>query len=109
MGIQQAGLIELEPADVAALMHSGQAVLVDVREEEEHAAERIPGTVLLPMSELDVSAWPTFPGRTTVILCRGGIRSAAVGRKLLQAGHPVAIHLKGGLTAWKEAGLAVVP
>jgi len=108
MGVAQQGLIELEPADVDALLRAGEAVLVDVREEEEHAAERIPGTVLIPMSDFDAHAWPSYPGKKTVIMCLGGVRSAAIGRKLLQIGHPVAIHLKGGLNAWKDAGLDVV-
>lgn len=106
MGLVQQALIELDPAVVEALVRGGEAVLVDVREEEEFAEERVPGSVLRPMSDFEAAAWPAYPGKKTVIMCLGGVRSAAVARKLIEAGHPVAIHLKGGLNAWKDAGLA---
>lgn len=99
------GLIELDPATVQAMLSSGEAVLVDVREEEEYAEERIEGSVLSPMSDFEVETWPRFPGKTIVISCLGGVRSAAVARKLMAAGQPWAAHLKGGLNAWKDAGL----
>ena len=107
MSMMRQGLIELEPGDVARMVGTGEAVLIDVREEEEWAEERIDGAILLPMSDLDPMAWPRYPGRKTIIMCLGGVRSAAVGRRLLALGHASAIHLKGGLQAWKEAGLAI--
>lgn len=105
MGFVQQELVELEPVVVEALVRNGEAVLVDVREEDEFAEERIDGAVLLPMSEFAATALPAEPGKTTILMCLGGVRSAAVGRKLLRDGHGLAIHLKGGLNAWKDAGL----
>lgn len=98
-------LIELEPADVEALVASRQAVLVDVREEEEFAEERIAGSLLQPMSDFEPDTWAPVPGYPqTILMCLGGIRSAAIGRRLLQAGQGRVVHLKGGLNAWKSAG-----
>ncbi|MBI5163692.1 MAG: rhodanese-like domain-containing protein [Magnetospirillum sp.] len=105
MSFVHLGLVELDPQTVAALVASGEAVLVDVREDEEFAVERIPGSILRPMSDFELETWPSFPGRKVIISCLGGVRSAAIGRKLIGAGHPWAIHLKGGLNAWKDAGL----
>ena len=105
MGTVESGLIELEPETVNAMLQAGEAVLVDVREDEEYAAERIAGSILVPMSDFEVDTWPSFPGKTTIISCLGGVRSAAVARKLMASGQPWAIHLKGGLNAWKDAGL----
>lgn len=105
MSIVNSGLIELDPQTVQALLESGEAVLVDVREDEEFAAERIAGAHLVPMSDFEVETWPSFPGKKVIISCLGGVRSAAIGNKLLASGHPWAIHLKGGLNAWKDAGL----
>lgn len=99
-------LIELEPADVDVLVSLGEAVLVDVREEEEFAEERIAGSRLQPMSDFEPDTWAPEPGYPqTILMCLGGVRSAAVGRRLLQAGHGRIVHLKGGLNAWKAAGL----
>lgn len=104
MSIVNAGLIELEPAAVRAMLDAGEAVLVDVREDDEFAAEWIAGAVLSPMSDFALETWPSFPGKKVIISCLGGVRSAAIGNKLLRSGHSWAIHLKGGLNAWKDAG-----
>jgi len=107
MGETQQGLIELEATEVAALLEAGAITLVDVREPEEWEAERIPGAVLHPMSDFEPEAWPFAASDKVVIMCLGGVRSAAVAKRLLKAGLDRAVHLKGGLTAWKNSGLPV--
>lgn len=107
MGIVQQDLVELEPVTVEALLRAGEAVLIDVREEEEFAEERIDGALLLPMSEFEAERLPDAAGRKLILMCLGGIRSARVGESLLRRGRP-AIHLKGGLNAWKDAGLPTI-
>jgi len=108
MSLSEIGLIELEPTQVKALLDAGEAVLVDVREDDEFAEEHIEGSVLSPMSDFELETWPSFPGRKVIISCLGGVRSAAVARKLISAGQGWAIHLKGGLNAWRDAGLPTV-
>lgn len=108
MSASNVGLIELDPEAVQALLVSGEAILVDVREDDEYAAEHIAGSVLHPMSGFEVETWPAFPGRKVIISCLGGVRSANVARKLIAAGQGWAIHLKGGLNAWRDAGLPTV-
>lgn len=105
MSFMETGLIELDAPTVDALVKSGEAVLVDVREEEEFAEERIAGSTLYPMSDFELATWPSFPGKKVIIMCLGGIRSAAIANKLIGSGQPWAIHLKGGINAWKDAGL----
>lgn len=104
MSIVNSGLIELDPPAVRAMVEAGEAVLVDVREEEEFAEERIAGSHLVPMSDFEVATWPSFAGKKIIISCLGGVRSAAIGNKLLNSGHGWAIHMKGGLNAWKDHG-----
>lgn len=108
MSVSEVGLIELDPETVKAMLESGEAVLVDVREEEEYAEAHIEGSVLSPMSDFEVETWPRFPDQKVVISCLGGVRSAAVARKLISSGQGWAIHLKGGLNAWRDAGLPTV-
>ncbi|CUW40910.1 putative Rhodanese domain protein [Magnetospirillum sp. XM-1] len=108
MSVSEVGLIELEPTQVQALLASGEAVLVDVREDEEFAEEHIEGSVLYPMSDFELETWPSYPGRKIIISCLGGVRSAAVARKLIASGQGWAVHLKGGLNAWRDAGLPTV-
>jgi rhodanese-related sulfurtransferase len=94
--------IELEPAEVNAGMAQGKLVLVDVREPNETAAERIPGAVLMPLSQFDPAA---LPKGEVVLTCLGGKRSALALARCREAGVPVKTHMRGGLTAWKAAGL----
>ncbi|ARJ67851.1 sulfurtransferase [Magnetospirillum sp. ME-1] len=108
MSVSEICLIELEPTQVQALLQSGEAVLVDVREDEEFTEEHIEGSVLYPMSDFELETWPSYPGRKIIISCLGGVRSAAVARKLIASGQGWAVHLKGGLNAWRDAGLPTV-
>jgi rhodanese-related sulfurtransferase len=95
-------LIELEPAEVSTLMARNEIVLVDVREPNETAAEAIAGAVLMPLSRFDPAALP--PG-DIVLTCLGGKRSAAAVQRCQAAGVAVNSHMRGGLAAWKAAGL----
>jgi rhodanese-related sulfurtransferase len=108
MSSSEIGLIELEPETVKSMLDSGEAVLVDVREDDEFAECHIAGSILSPMSEFELDTWPSAAGKKVIISCLGGVRSAAVARKLMANGQPWAIHLKGGLNAWRDAGLPTV-
>ncbi len=92
----------LSPAAVKALIESGAAVLVDVREPGEFAAERIDGAILHPLSTFDPARLP--PGRV-VFQCGIGKRSLAALQRYEAAGLDQGQHLQGGLAAWKQAGL----
>jgi len=95
---------EADPATVRQWLDDGEALLIDVREPDEYAVERIPGSLLLPKSLLDPAAFPRVPGMKVVLVCYLGRRSITVGEQLLAAGYTQAISLKGGLLAWSAAG-----
>lgn len=100
----------VRPVDAATVrrwLDSGECVLVDVREAGEHAREKIPGSELMPLSEFTASAIPSGEERRIVLHCNTGNRSQQAARKLVAAGHAEALHLAGGLDAWKRAGGAV--
>src|SRR5512144_3280644 len=68
---------DLTPAQVHALLASGEIVMIDVREPEEFAAERIHGAVNLPLSKFDPRAVPAAAAdRAVVFQCGSGKRSA---------------------------------
>lgn len=98
----------IAPGEAKALVASGQAILVDIREPMEHARERIPGTWLIPLSKLDAAALAKQVGKAGVIfLCQSGMRTAANAACLAGACAGEAHALAGGLNAWKAAGLPV--
>jgi rhodanese-related sulfurtransferase len=99
-------LIDIDVHTVRDWLHRGEAVLVDVREADEYAEERIPGTLPFPLSRFDPDRLPSEPGKKTVLTCFIGGRSSEAAERLIAAGHRQAFQLDGGLFAWKEAGFA---
>ena len=102
---------EVDAATVKAWLDRGAAVLVDVREKDEYARERISGAVLLPLSQLDGAQIdgaiaPAQQGKSLVVCCASGVRSAQAAQRLAARGIP-AVAMKGGIAAWKRAGLPV--
>jgi rhodanese-related sulfurtransferase len=95
---------DLFPEDVARRLAANEVVLVDVREPNETALERYPGSVLVPLSQFDPSLIPDPQGRQVVFACRSGKRSVTASLAAQAAGYPYAAHLAGGILAWKAAG-----
>ncbi len=101
----EALIVEAEPETVAKWMADGDALLIDVRETSEYEQEHIPGSMLVPLSALDPDSFPRITIKKLVLHCAIGKRSAAAAKQLIQAGHTPPINMKGGLKAWREAGL----
>lgn len=95
---------DLAATEVAQGLAAGEIVIVDVREPNETARERIPGSVLLPLSTFDATDLPDPAGRTVVFCCASGVRSVRAAEIAQSAGLPYDRHLAGGLKAWKAAG-----
>lgn len=89
----------------AAARADQDAVLLDVREDDEWDAGHAPGAVHVPLSGFDASAVP--PDRPVIAVCRVGSRSAQVTAALRPRGLDV-VNMAGGMTAWAAAGLPVV-
>lgn len=99
------GVIEnLSVDEVKAGLEAGTILLVDVREPNELAAERIPGAVDFPLSTFDAAALPDPAGKTLVFSCRSGQRSQKAAAAAQAAGVDLYRHMAGGILAWKEAG-----
>ena len=95
----------LSAEEVAADLAADRVMLVDVREPNETARERIPGAVLMPLSVFEPAELPDPAGREVVFSCASGIRSVKAAEIALAAGLPYRSHLAGGIKAWKSAGL----
>ncbi|MBM3558303.1 MAG: rhodanese-like domain-containing protein [Alphaproteobacteria bacterium] len=98
----------LDARDVQARLARGEIDLVDVREENEWAAGRIPGARLQPLSRFDPEAAKPAPGKLLVLHCRSGVRCGKAAEQMLAAGYAAPFgRLAGGILAWAEAGLPV--
>jgi rhodanese-related sulfurtransferase len=95
---------DLTVEQVKAGLEDGSILLVDVREPNELAAERIPGAIDFPLSTFDPAALPDPEGKRVVFTCRSGRRSVTASKAAQAAGLPHDAHMAGGILAWKEAG-----
>jgi len=75
--------------------------LVDVRETEEYAAGRIPGTVNIPLSVLKTGKDVALDkSRAVLTVCNSGVRSIKAAQILKGKGYKVK-SMEGGMNAWK--------
>lgn len=93
-------------AEARAWIESGDAALIDVREDDELAAAAVAGARHLPMSHVGVDDYPDFGAQKVVVMCHSGVRSARVAAALAARG-VAAYNLEGGIVAWIGAGFPV--
>lgn len=94
--------------DVVQRRERGEAFyLVDVREQSEYAAARIPGAMHLGKGIIERDIEEKIPDTAApiVLYCGGGYRSALAALNLQQMGYTHVISMDGGFRGWKEAGL----
>lgn len=84
------------------------AVLLDVREQDEWDAGHAPGAVHIPLGDLP-SRLAELPDDVTPlpVVCRSGGRSSRAVQWLEQQGYDV-VNVDGGMKAWDEAGKPLV-
>jgi rhodanese-related sulfurtransferase len=98
-------LPEITPTELKARMDRGEVpLLVDVREHFERRIADLPenGQLRIPTGELFHRITEIDRGRTVVVYCRTGSRSAWAARLLLERGYPDVLNLKGGMHAWAD-------
>lgn len=96
---------EIDVTEAARRLHSGQALMLDVREDDEWAAGRAPAAAHMALSALQPGAVPT--DRPVIAICRSGSRSGKAALELAAAGIDVT-NMAGGMKAWEAAGFPVV-
>ena len=95
----------ISPERAAELVKDG-AVLVDIRETQEHASENIPGARHHALSQID-ARHPVREGDTVLIYhCKSGARTNMNAKRLAAASANCEVYLLGGgIEHWKQAGL----
>jgi sulfur dioxygenase len=103
-----AGVWQIEPEWVHR--HAAEVRVIDVREQVEVDASplgRVPGSIVIPLSQLRGRTDEIERDRPVVCVCPAGARSAVAAGVLEKAGVPQVANLRGGLLAWRAAGLPV--
>lgn len=97
---------EVTAAQAVQLLNRESAWLLDVREEAEVRDGLIPDARRVALSQLSdrMEELRDVPG-PVIAFCRNGIQSHRACRLLVREGLGPVYALKGGLTAWQEAGM----
>ncbi|HRJ61411.1 MAG TPA: rhodanese-like domain-containing protein [Azospirillaceae bacterium] len=97
----------------ARLESGGDVVVLDVRNENEVAAGSLPGAVNIPLPALPsrigelIEVMSGRPDAGIVLVCQSGPRAERAATILMAAGLRKLAVLKGGVTAWRNAGYAL--
>jgi rhodanese-related sulfurtransferase len=92
---------EISATSLKARLDQGdQLVLLDVRELFEYQICNLPGSILIPMSELPARMSELDIAREMIVYCHHGIRSARVVSWLRHNGFKNTRNLAGGIDAW---------
>lgn len=97
--------------EVARAEHeAGRAVLIDIREPEEHATGVAAGARLLPMRQLSqrLGEIPSKPEQPVLLICNTQNRSSATLRVLRERGYGHVRFVQGGMSEWARRGWPMV-
>ena len=105
----QANYEDVDVNGFAALVEDTNVVVLDVRTAEEYSDGHLEKAVNINQAQSDFiqkvkEALPTE--KTIAVYCRSGRRSANAAGRLAAEGYKC-VNLKGGIIAWKEAGMPV--
>ncbi len=98
------------PTTALRRVRDGDALLVDVREHDEvdRLAFDVPGTVIVPMSELEQRFSELPRDRELVLACAVGQRSLKATYYLMFQGYDRVANLSGGMTEWSRKSFPVL-
>lgn len=107
---REAAYRELTPSEAAALIRAVDPLILDVRTPSEYERGRIPGSVLLPLQQLQ-ARWQEIAGhsqRPVLITCATGNRSTVAAKILIDRGFRRVYNLRPGIAGWEREKLPVV-
>jgi rhodanese-related sulfurtransferase len=104
------GVENLAPMAATQLVNHQEAVIVDVRENDEYAEGHILNAIHIPLGGLKgkLGQLEKYRERPLIAACRSGNRSAHACRLLKQNGFTQVYNLQGGMLAWQNASLPII-
>ena len=104
------GIDEITPENARDRLAEADApVLIDVRSYRERGTSYIPGSVHLPMAEVEsrLAEVAPDPNRPVITYCATGNRSRRILPTLAWLGYENAVSMAGGIVAWQALGYAI--
>lgn len=105
------GYADIKPEDAKKRLDSEKdIILLDVRTLEEYTEKHIPGSLLIPVDEIEKKAGSMLKDKNAPIFvyCRSGNRSVTASKALVSMGYTKVYNL-GGIISWPYATEAGAP
>lgn len=101
-------LLSIKGEEAAALLQEeADTVVVDVRPLQERQQIRIPGAVAVSLMDIMQGKEELPRTKPLLLVCTVGGRSYAAGLYMLKNGYVRLYNLRGGISAWEKAGMAL--
>ncbi|ASK32938.1 rhodanese-like domain-containing protein [Alloalcanivorax mobilis] len=99
----------ISPQMATNLVNQNDAVIVDVRDNDEFRAGHIPGSLNLPAGKAmeRLAELEQYKERPLILTCKAGNQAAHLGRQLRTKGFKDIYRIQGGVTAWRNDNLPV--
>ena len=103
------GMLAVAPTEAVKLINN-DAIVLDLRSAESFSRGHIVGARNVPMDLLDghMEKLAKFRSKPVVAVCDAGVTSTRAAKALRNSGFESVYNLKGGMSAWGQAGLPVV-
>lgn len=97
----------VSPAQATLMINREDAIVIDVRDQDEWDSGHIANARHIPLSKLDerLHEVEKYKQRTVLVNCRSGHRSGMAASRMRKAGFEKVFNLEGGILAWQQAGL----
>ena len=97
----------ISPALATQMINQQNALVIDVRQDNEYVGGHIINSVHIPLSFLNdrVGEIEKHKSRPVIAVCRSGHRSSHACATLKKAGFESVYNLSGGVLAWESANL----
>ncbi len=110
VGEKLRGYSSISPAQSTQMINHDDALILDVRENNEYSSGHIINSLHIPLSTLTtrLGDLEKYKAKAVIIACRSGNRSSQACTKLKKEGFEQVFNLSGGVMAWESANLPLV-
>lgn len=108
-GAKLKGYPSATPGEATQLINRENAVVLDIRQDNEFHAGHIVNAIHVPLGHLKdrKAELEKYKSRPIITVCRSGSRSGQACSQLKKAGFDNIYNLKGGMMAWQHASLPI--
>lgn len=110
VGEKLRGYSSVSPAESTQMINRDNALILDVRESNEHSEGHIINSLHIPLTSLKTRMKDLEKHKTgkVIVACRSGHRSSQACATLRKEGFEQVFNLSGGVMAWESANLPLV-